>query len=221
MGFIPFIPGGPVLGGIVGALGGAALGVFTNWSTMKKIKQENEAMLAALGVQSQDPQIKQILQSGDVGQLIPLMQQDPAQGTAVQQGTTQTDPGQQEAALAAQQQAIQQGQLPATVDPAATAQQSPIPIQATTGQIAVGSGAGAVNPGVGVDPGQAPGTVSQGGGGVTEASAGVDALDPDTAKLTKAQVVELLQKLERQLNDLKAFLAEEERREELDKAAAR
>jgi hypothetical protein len=84
-GFLPFIPGGPVLGGIVGALGGAAMGVFTNWRKQTQIKQENEAMLAALGVQTSDPNVQQILKSGNVEQLIPYLQ-----GQATQQATQQS-----------------------------------------------------------------------------------------------------------------------------------
>lgn len=162
IGFLPFIPGGPILGGALGALSGAAMGVFSNWTKMKAIKQENEAMLAAMGVQVQQPEIQQVLQSGNVGQLIPMMQQ--AQGTTTQVDPTQQQAAQQQAALA-QQQAIQQGQVPAVVDPStAGIQQSPVPTQGT---VAVGSGAtGAINPNVAVDPGIAPANLTaQGGGG--------------------------------------------------------
>ncbi len=164
MGFLPFIPGGPILGGALGAIGGAAMGVFSNWTKMKQIKQENEAMLAAMGVQVQQPEIQQVLQSGNVGQLIPMMQQ--AQGTTTQVDPTQQQAAQQQAAVA-QQQAIAQGQVPAVVDPStAGIQQSPVPTQ---GSIAVGSGAtGAINPNAMVDPGIAPANLyAQGGGGST------------------------------------------------------
>lgn len=164
IGFLPFIPGGPILGGVLGALGGAAMGVFSNWTKMKQIKQENEAMLAAMGVQVQQPEIQQVLQSGQVSQLIPMMQQ--AQGTTTQVDPTQQQAAQQQAALAAQQQAaIAQGTVPAVVDPStAGIQQSPVPTQ---GSIAVGSGAsGAINPNLAVDPGVAPANLyAQGGGG--------------------------------------------------------
>lgn len=165
IGFIPFLPGGPVLGGIVGALGGAAMGLFSNWRTMQSIKKENEAMLAAMGVQVQHPEVQQILQSGNVSQLLPLMQQ--AQQTEVAQGTpvTQTAATVSQTDLAAaQQQGIAQGEVPAVVDPAtAGISQSPIPAQGT---VAVGSGAagGAINPNAAVNPGVAP-ALAQGGGG--------------------------------------------------------
>jgi hypothetical protein len=213
MGFIPFLPGGPVLGGIVGALGGAAMGVFGNWMKMKQIKQENEAMLAAMGVQTQQPEIQQVLQSGNVSQLIPMMQS--AQQTGA---TTQTDPVQQqaleqEAALAAaQQQAIQQGSNPPAVDPAlAGIQQSPVPTQ---GSVAVGSGAsGAINPNVAVDPGVAPANMAAQGGG--DAVAGAEAVLAQNAQLETR-----IQELDNQIRILEEMIANMERRRAEDEAAA-
>lgn len=204
MGFLPFIPGGPILGGALGAIGGAAMGVFSNWTKMKQIKQENEAMLAAMGVQVQQPEIQQVLQSGQVGQLIPMMQQ--AQGTTTQVDPTQQQAAEQQAALVAQQQAIAQGQLPAVVDPAtAGIQQSPVPTQ---GSIAVGSGAiGAVNPNRAVDPGIAPANLYAQGGGD---SAGVSATTTD---VVAAQIVELqkqIDMLQQMLLDIKRKEAEAE-----------
>jgi hypothetical protein len=191
IGFIPFIPGGPILGGIVGALGGAAMGVFSNWSKQKQIKQENEAMLAAMGVQVDDPAIQQVLQSGNVSQLIPMMQSaqqgDPSVGV-VQQGTT-TTPEQ----LQAQQVAIQQGQLPAVVDPSTQGiSQSPVPTQGT---IAVGSGAGAaINPNQAVSPGLAPANTGGGGSagdaGRPAAPAGVNSSDVSAIAPTQAGIGE-------------------------------
>lgn len=184
LGFLPFIPGGPILGGVVGALGGAALGVFSNWRKMNQIKQENQAMLAAMGVQADNPQIAQVLQTGQVGQLIPMMQSaqqgDPTQGVAqgvptqgVGQAATQTPSdvtGRQSASdlalqeqMKAQLQAEMAGKLPTAVDPStAGIAQSPVPTQGT---VAVGSGAGvAISPASGMNPGVAP-AIAQGGGG--------------------------------------------------------
>ncbi|MCW2927590.1 MAG: hypothetical protein JWM86_1558 [Thermoleophilia bacterium] len=285
MGFIPFLPGGPVLGGIVGALGGAAMGVFGNWMKMKQIKQENEAALAAMGVQADDPAVKQILQSGNVSQLIPLMTQQGATGAvqqgatgAVQQGTgaTQqtpkqniqlmTDPAtgqsqlidlttgqvvqQDSSGTPSGQSAQQAGQLPQVVDPSASVGQSPAPKQGT---IAVGSGATgtALNPNAAVNPGVAPALAGGGGAagdagrptppigvnsadvsfiaptqaGVGEAPtatavAGVETLQVD-APLDRTQLAATLAKLEAQIAQIKAYLEEQERSEQLDKAAAR
>ncbi len=248
IGFLPFIPGGPILGGVLGALGGAAMGVFSNWTKMKQIKQENEAMLAAMGVQVQQPEIQQVLQSGQVSQLIPMMQQA--------QGTTQVDPtqqqaAQQQAALAQQQQAaIAQGTVPAVVDPAtAGIQQSPVPTQ---GSIAVGSGAtGAINPNLAVDPGVAPANLyAQGGGGsagdvgrppapagvpssdvaaIAPAQAGVtttpasssDALaGAEAVAATNADLAMRIGELQNQIKILEEMIANMERRRAEDDAAA-
>ncbi|MCW2961337.1 MAG: hypothetical protein JWM90_1724 [Thermoleophilia bacterium] len=158
-GFLPFIPGGPILGGIVGALGGAAMGVFGNFMKMQTIKKENEAQLAALGVQTADPQVQQILQSGNVSQLLPLMEgqsaaQTPTTQTTTQTGTqtgtqgpdirTVTDPktGISQQVDVTTGTVVQQNPTPSTlppvVDPNATAQQSPVPTQGSP--TAAGSG---------------------------------------------------------------------------------
>lgn len=245
MGFLPFIPGGPILGGVLGAIGGAAMGVFSNWTKMKAIKTENEAMLAAMGVQVQQPEIQKVLQSGQVGQLIPMMQQ--AQGTTTQVDPTQQQAAQQQAALA-QQQAIQQGQVPAVVDPStAGIQQSPVPTQ---GSVAVGSGAvGAINPNLAVDPGIAPANLyAQGGGGsagdvgrpvapagtpssdvsaIAPKQAGVGVAAPTDAlagaEATVAQNAELalrVTELSNQIKILEEMIANMERRRAEDEAAA-
>ena len=246
IGFLPFIPGGPILGGVMGALGGAARGVFSNWTKMKQIKQENEAMLAAMGVQVQQPEIQQVLQSGQVSQLIPMMQQ--AQGTTTQVDPTQQQAAQQQAALAAQQQAIAQGQVPAVVDPStAGIQQSPVPTQ---GSIAVGSGAtGAINPNMAVDPGIAPANLyAQGGGGsagdvgrpaapagvpsadvtaIAPKQAGVgipttgasDALAGATATTTDAVAAQIAE-LQKQIDLLQQMLIEIKRKEDEEDALA-
>jgi hypothetical protein len=192
MGFIPFLPGGPVLGGIVGALGGAAMGVASNWMKQKQIKQENEAMLAAMGVQVQDPNIQQVLQSGNVSQLIPMMQSGTQQ--AVGQATTQTPVTQSGSdvtdaeILAHQQRAIAEGKTPGP-----STLQSPVPTQ---GSVAVGSGAsGAINPAGAVNPGIAPANLSaQGGGGSAgdvgrpAAPAGTESADVSAIAPTQAGV---------------------------------
>lgn len=166
VGFIPFIPGGPLLGGIVGALGGAAMGVFSNWRKMSAIKQENQAMLAAMGVQSDNPQVQQILQSGKVGDLIPLMQQ----GGGVAQGSVGQGTG------SGAQTAAQQGPRIATVlDPATGVSQT---VDLSTGQVVQQGSTGtqqspvptqgaatAVDPSQALDPGTAPALSASGGGG--------------------------------------------------------
>lgn len=144
LGFIPFIPGGPILGGIVGAIGGAAIGVFGNWRKMQAIKQENAAALAAMGVQTQDPRVAQVLQSGQVQQLIPLVQQEQA---AIQQGGVAQGTAQQTAIQQQQAAAQAAGQLP----PTQTGTQQTIPV----GGIGGGSSP-AVVPGSGGVPGAAP-----------------------------------------------------------------
>lgn len=269
LGFLPFIPGGPILGGVVGALGGAAMGVFSNWRKMNQIKQENQAALAAMGVQADNPQIAQVLQSGQVGQLIPMMQSaqqgDPAQGVvqgvptqAVGQAATQTPSditGRQSAAdlalqeqMKAQLQAEMNGQLPAPVDPTtAGIQQSPVPTQGT---VAVGAGAGvAISPASGMNPGVAP-AMSRGGGGAagdagrppapagtnssdvsaiaplqagigpaaeqatgatTGAAEGAEAVTAATPE--QAQIVALINQLQKQIDMLKAMIENDQRRE--------
>lgn len=239
MGFIPFIPGGPLLGGIVGALGGAALGMFTNWRKMQAIKAENEAILAAMGVQTNDPQVKQILQSGNVSQLLPLMQQ----GAATQQAATQTGPVQQ---VTEQQQAaaIAQGQLPTAVDPSTAPAQSPMPTQ---GSIAVGSGgvSGAISPSAAVNPGIAPANLYASGGGgaagdagrppapagangsnvaaTAPTQAGATAASPavgPTSRLHRAQIAALIEQLQRQVEELQTYLASDDREERLEQRTA-
>jgi hypothetical protein len=189
LGFIPFIPGGPVLGGIMGALGGAAMGVFSNWRKMQAIKQENQATIAALGVQADDPQVQKILQSGDVSQLIPLMQQ---QGAGVQQGgVTQSGAVQQASgsSSASGEPDIQQMTDPATgvtqtinlttgevvqggssgtAEQVAQQNSSALPTVVDPSQAAVqvgsgGGGSAAINPNVAVDPGVAPALAGGGG----------------------------------------------------------
>jgi hypothetical protein len=262
MGFIPFLPGGPVLGGIVGALGGAAMGVATNWMKQNQIKKENEATLAAMGVQVQDPNIQQVLQTGNVGQLIPMMQSAQQggvqQGAATQMPVTQTSTGQKSAdgiewgdvtpeeVAAIQQQAIAEGRTPGPVSDPATAQisQSPVPTQ---GLVAVGSGAGAViNPAYAVNPGIAPANMGGGGSagdvgrpaapagvnssdvsaiapqqagigqdttGASDAAAGAEAVAVDPEHATHAQLVAMIQTLQKQIEMLKSMIENDERRE--------
>lgn len=264
MGFLPFIPGGPILGGVVGALGGAAMGVFSNWQKQKQIKAENEAMLAAMGVQVNDPAIQEVLKSGNVSQLIPMMQS--AQQTGTQTGVqtgVQTSSGTNFAAAAAgqtpvsqsstvdpatgvdygdvtqaeieamQQRAIAEGKTPGQVVPVT---QSVMPIQATGS-----GGGGAINPALGVNPGVAPALAGGGGAagdagrpaapagvnssdataiapqqagigmattGASDAAAGTQELE--AAKATNAQLLAMIQKLDQQIQMLKAIIASNE-----------
>lgn len=100
---LPF--GGPILGGISGALSGVAMGMFSNFRKMSAIKQENQAMLAQLGVQTGSPDVQQVLESGNVEQLVPMMEQ----AMPVQQAPS------------------------AAVDQSTNPNQSPVPVQAATG----------------------------------------------------------------------------------------
>jgi hypothetical protein len=215
LGFLPFIPGGPILGGIVGALGGVALGVFGNWRKMEALKAENAATLAAMGVQADDPIVQQMLKSGDVSQLQAYAQQQAAQKSAQQGGVAQgagtttqtttqtpvqdirqvTNPttGVTQLVDANTGQIVQQGAaaVPVAADPAtAGVSQSPMPTQGT-----VQVGSGAIDPSQGADPGKVPTT---GGGSIEE-----------TAMVIK--------KLQQQIDQLKAYLAEQDR---MDKEAA-
>ncbi len=234
MGFLPFIPGGPILGGVVGALGGAAMGVFSNWSKQKKIKADNEAMLAAMGVQVNDPQIQQVLKSGNVSQLIPMMQQSQQGGTtqvpvtqtvATQAPVTQTLTGSDvtmEEIQAAQQQAIAEGRTPGVLvtDPSTGGiAQSPFPTQ---GSVAVGSGAGgAINPAAGVNPGIAPAYAS-GGGGADDASSAADQLGEEPlASLEDAQIRAMIEQLQKQIDMLEDMIENDERRHAESLAAER
>jgi len=176
LGFLPFIPGGPILGGIVGALGGAALGVFNNWRTMQSIKTENAATIAAMGVQTSDPVVQQMLAKGDVSQLATYAQQQAgAQGSGT---TTQTSPAAQKAPT----QNIQQ-----VTDPATGKAEL---IDITTGTVIQGSApttaqvGASINPSVGADPGAVP---TAGGGATAEQQAHID-------------------KLQAQIDEIKAFL---------------
>jgi hypothetical protein len=200
MGFLPFIPGGPILGGALGALGGAAIGVFSNWSKMRQIKQENEAMVAAMGVQVDHPEIKQVLQSGNVSQLVPMIQ-------SAQQGSpgTEGELTQDELDVLAAQAAAQNP--PVVLDASSAGiSQSPVPTQ---GSIAIGSGAGgAINPNAGVDPGIAP--ARMGGGGIDSAADGVALVSPDQA--TRSQLTAMIEQLQKQIDMLNQMIEDDERR---------
>lgn len=232
MGFIPFLPGGPVLGGIVGALGGAAMGMFSNWTKMKRIQQENQATLAAMGVQTGNPEIQQVLQTGNVSQLIPMMQ-EAQQGEGA--GSYQVTQDQ----LVAQQSAIQQGQVPSVVDPGASGiYQSSRPTQ---GKVTVGAGVGSgVNPSLAVDPGVAPANLGGGAAGdagrpaapvgtdsadvskiapdqagidvnsISDAQEGVGLVTADEASMTQLSV--MIKQLQQQIDMLKAMIEADQER---------
>jgi hypothetical protein len=254
MGFLPFLPGGPVLGGIVGALGGAAMGVFSNWRKMSQIKQENQAMIAALGVQADDPQVQQILQSGNVEQLIPLMQQ---QAAGVQQGgvgqTTTQSPTPAQGSQASSGSGSSSGSDVQQVTDRATGVTQTIDL--VTGQVIdqsggsatqtatqnssalpptvqVGSGGGAIDPSSAVSPGVAP--TAGGGGSAGDAgrppapvgvnSANAAAVAPTQAGIAttdRAALARVIQQLQAQIDQLKAFIAAQDEAAQLDVAAAR
>jgi hypothetical protein len=124
-----------------------------------------------------------------------------------------------------------------------------VPTQGT-GAVGSGAG-GAINPNAAVNPGVAPALQGGGGSsgdagrppapagvnssnvaaiapaqagiGVSakQAVSGVDTLAADTTKLDRPQLLALIAKLQQQIDQLKAYLAEQERSEQLDKAAAR
>ncbi|MCW2949182.1 MAG: hypothetical protein JWN41_195, partial [Thermoleophilia bacterium] len=168
LGFLPFIPGGPILGGIVGALGGAAMGVFGNWRKMQAIKAENQATLAAMGVQTNDPNVQQMLQAGKVDQLAAYAQSQQAAGAtqtgATQAGATQAAPA-ATATTAATAAPAQTASRPVqniqqVTDPTTGSTQL---VDITTGQVVNSTaptttqvGSAAIDPSVGADPGAVP-----------------------------------------------------------------
>ncbi len=225
VGFLPFIPGGPVLGGIVGALGGAALGVFSNWQKQQKIRTENEATLAAMGVQVDDPEIQAVLKSGNVSQLIPMMQT--AQGGVTQSGVAQTyattGSGVQTSAVAG----VDYGDV--TPEEIAALQRQAIANGVTPGQVvAVGGGGSAVGGGGSAGDAGRPvaptGTSSsdvsaiapdQPGVGVSDAADGADAViaAADLSDPVQAQMVAIIKDLQKQIDLLKKMIEEDEKRE--------
>lgn len=191
IGFVlPF--GGPIIGGVLGALGGAAMGAFSNWRKMSQIKQENAATLAAMGVQAQDPQVAQIMQSGQVQQLIPLAQQEMQAQVAQQQ--------------VPQQQVPSQSPIP-TQGPS----QSPIPTQ---GPMPTGGGAtnGSSSASV-MEADQASATVATGASAQTAPS--TDATPSavtgasNGASITPEQLDLLIAQLDAQIAQLKILLEDE------------
>src|SRR5687767_5769237 len=40
IGMLPFIPGGPILGGVIGAVAGAGIGIFLNYRKISQIRQQ-------------------------------------------------------------------------------------------------------------------------------------------------------------------------------------
>lgn len=101
LGFLPFIPGGPILGGIAGAMIGAGIGMFSNYRKMKAIKEENAALIGQLGLQPQTAAQAEVLLRGQPQMLLDPnitgapMQGGPAQGMPMQQAPTQGIPAQQ------------------------------------------------------------------------------------------------------------------------------
>lgn len=63
--FLKFLPGGPILGGVMGAIGGAALQMFSNYRKIKKIRDTNAALLGAAGVQPLSQAEANALLAGD------------------------------------------------------------------------------------------------------------------------------------------------------------
>jgi hypothetical protein len=101
IGFLPFLPGGPILGGIVGALAGAGYGIYKNFKEMKTIQTENQAFLASAGVQINDPMVQQALVQGNPQQILQIQAEQAALGAqqvgqqgVPQQGVPQVTPGQ-------------------------------------------------------------------------------------------------------------------------------
>lgn len=69
IGMLPFVPGGFIVGGLVGSLVGAGYGIFKNYREIKAIREENAAYLAAMGVQPQTQEQAQALLSGNLAPL--------------------------------------------------------------------------------------------------------------------------------------------------------
>ncbi|MBC7461698.1 MAG: hypothetical protein H7287_10085 [Thermoleophilia bacterium] len=209
IGFIPIIPGGPILGGIVGALGGAALGVFSNWRKMQAIKADNQATIAAMGVQTSDPVVQQMMATGDVSQLAAYAQQQATvqQRGAVAQGsgvTTQTTPTKTTSSTPTQN--IQQ-----VTDPATGKTEL---IDVTTGTLIKGDAPSTAQVGAAIDPsrGADPGARPTAGGG---------------SSVAEQQLV--IGQLQAKIDEIKAFLAHEaksdvenkKRQAQLDAATAK
>lgn len=110
VGFIPFIPGGPLLGGVVGAIAGAGFGIFQNFRKIKSIQQDNAAFLGAVGIQPQTQEEAQLLMTGNVKQ---LYQQAGAPQAVPQQQVQLPTVQSTDAATAQQQQLLLQQQLEA------------------------------------------------------------------------------------------------------------
>jgi hypothetical protein len=210
-GFLPFIPGGPILGGIVGALGGAAMGVFGNFMKMQTIKKENEAQLAALGVQVNDPAVQEILKSGNVEQLLPLVQQQQAGGATTQ---TATQTGAQYGGTYTQAAATTPN-IQTVTDPATGISQL---IDVSTGTVvqqtgttgATGATAAPLDPNANVGQSPLPTQGAVGGSGPAMTAAGIQEV-PLTIGGGSAEVERLkvqLDQLQRQLDLVRELLKE-------------
>lgn len=196
LGFVlPF--GGPIIGGVIGALGGAAIGLFGNWKKMDNIRKENDATLAAMGVQTSDPEVQKVLQSGNVEQLIPLVQQQQgmvSQDTTQLQSTKPMDYG------------TPVGQVTPAVDASALPNQSPVPTQATAAVLPGGGGA-AGDAGRPVAPVGVESTDSAAIAPV-QADLAADSTAPVSAEqvATAAQLSQLIAQLQEQIDELRRQL---------------
>lgn len=231
VGFLPFIPGGPILGGIMGALGGVAMGVFSNWRTMNAIREENAATLAAMGVQVNDPVVQQALRDGNVEQ---LMQMTVQQGG----GAAGQAPVQQSAAQGPVQQAVQSpvyayggGDLLAAAAAAPAAAVDPASQPATSGVAEIAPAQAGIAPAPSLAPSAPPAAIDAASNpsdaGIAPAQAptadgpAATTVAAAAATATPEQLAQTLQVLQAQIDQLRSLLAAmEERAAERERLAA-
>lgn len=185
LGFLPFLPGGPILGGIVGAIAGAGWGMFKNYKEMKAIREENAAVLAAVGVQPQTQEQANALLSGNLAPLMPnqgpggaMMQVGPGQAAQAAPpppvaASAQAEAAEQQALI--QQQAMLQQQA---AQQQALTQKSPVPVQGRPAQAVL--------------PGQA---TAMAGGSQQPTVAPVDAGTQDAVAAARADQLRIEQRI--------------------------
>lgn len=220
VGFLPFIPGGPILGGIVGSIVGAGIGIFQNFKKIRQIQQENQAYLAAAGVQPVNQADQAALLSGNISQSSlgkgsavqagPVQMPTQAEMEAVIDAARKGDPQAQQAIglivqaaekgdAAAQQVALQMAAVVQQQDNAAK--------QAVGGTTQASSGAAANS----LPPSVAAGQATQGATSVAPTQGSVVSVGggaQQAAPVTREQLLAQLQQLLVQLQQLQAALSQ-------------
>lgn len=150
LGFVlPF--GGPMIGGIIGSIAGAGLGIFQNYKKMQKIKEENAAYLAGIGVQPQTQEQADALLSGNVSQLMPGQTGETAQQTTQQTLPTATQTTQQSVVPTQAEQVAASG---SDFDTASVGNFAPLKTDGEYLNITAGGAPAVVDPGQGGSPTQ-------------------------------------------------------------------